>query len=65
MDRNYYYQKRAQEHQREISQELANRHLLREAGSNTSAIKRVKRIVLRIVPAAIVFITLLLFYFLG
>jgi len=58
MDRNYYYQKRAQERQREISQELANRHLLREARSNTSAIKRVKRIVLRIVPAAIVFITL-------
>ena len=29
MDRNYFYQKRAGEHQREISQELATLHLPR------------------------------------
>lgn len=65
MDRYYYYQKRSQEHQREISQELANRHLLNNAKANPPAVKRMKQIVLRIVPATIVIITLLWLHFLG
>ncbi len=32
MDRNYFYHKHAEEKQKEISKELATRHLLRETG---------------------------------
>ena len=65
MDRNYYYQKRAQEHQREISQELTTRQLLNDANANPLATKRLKQIALRTVPATIVIITLLWLYFSG
>jgi len=65
MDRNYYYQKRAQEHQREISQELTTRQLLNDANANPLATKRLKQIALRTVPATIVIITLLCLYFSG
>jgi len=64
MDKNFFYQKRAQEHQREISQELANRHLLNSPKVKSPAARRGKRMVLRIMPAAILFITLVLLYFL-
>jgi hypothetical protein len=65
MDRNFYQQKLAQEHQREISQELATQHLLNEAGARPLASKRVKRIILRIAPAMVVIVTLLWLHFLG
>ena len=64
MDRNFYYQTRAKEHQHEISQELANRHLLSEAEVKSLAAKRVKRMALRAAPAMII-VTLLVFHFLG
>ena len=64
MDRNFYYQTAAQEHQREISRELANQHLLSEADGKSLDAKRVKRMVLRFAPAMII-VTLLVFYFLG
>lgn len=32
MDRNFFYQKRAEEHQHEVSKELATRHMLKESG---------------------------------
>jgi len=65
MDRNYYYQKRAGEHQREISQELATRHLLSEVRSNVAPVNTVKRLVLRIAFALITILTLLLLHFLA
>ena len=65
MDRNFYYQKRAQEHQREISKELTTRQLLNDANANPLATKRLKQIALRTVPATIVIITLLWLYFSG
>ena len=65
MDRNYYYQKRAQEHQREISKELTTHQLLNDANANPLATKRLKQIALRTVPATIVIITLLWLYFSG
>ncbi len=60
MDRNYYYQKRAEEHQREISQELANRHLLTDMKRAPLTAKQVRRMVLRLAPVAIVLTALLL-----
>lgn len=65
MDRNYYHQKMAKEHQREISQELANRHLLKGLKRDPLTMKEAKRLVLRIAPVAIVITLLLLFSLLG
>jgi hypothetical protein len=65
MDKDFYYQKRAQEHQREISQELETRNLLQMAGREPLTGKQVKRLVLRIVPAVIVMTILLLALFSG
>jgi len=64
MDRNFYYQTRAKEHQREIERELANRHLLNEAAGKFLASQHVKQMVLRFGPATII-LTLLLLHFLG
>jgi hypothetical protein len=64
-DRNCYYQKRAGELQREISQELAARHLLREVRSNAAPANTAKPVALRIAFALIAFLTLLLLHFLG
>jgi len=64
MDRNFYYQTRAQEHQREIARELATRHLLDDANGNFSAAQRVKRMALRFAPATII-LALLVIHFLG
>jgi hypothetical protein len=63
MDRFYYYQKRTQERQREISQELATRQLLNDTEAKPLGVKRVVPNILRSVPAMIIIITLLLFYF--
>jgi len=54
MDRNYYQQKLAQEHQKEVSKELATRYLLKESGHESLTKKQAQRLVLRIAPAAIV-----------
>lgn len=63
MDRNYYYQKLAQAHQHEISQELANRHLLNENRSKLPGAKKVKQLVWVGAPALIAFTILLLIHF--
>ena len=63
MDRNYYYQKRTEEHQREVSQELATRHLLNETGLEPLKAKRLMRFALRLVPVAIVLIVLVVLSF--
>lgn len=63
MDRNYYYQKRAGENQREISQELATRHLLSEARSDVVPGNTAKRKVLRVAFALITILTFLLLHF--
>ena len=61
----YYFQRRNQENQAEIFKELVTtRHLLNEAGSNAAATNKMKRMVLRTVPATII-MTLILLYFLG
>lgn len=59
MDRNFYNQKRAEEHQREVSQELANRHLLKDVEREPLTAKQARRLVLRLAPAVIVLTILL------
>ena len=54
MDRNFYQQKLANEHQREISKELATSHMLKEGGHKPLTTEQAKRLVLRIAPAAVV-----------
>jgi peptidoglycan/LPS O-acetylase OafA/YrhL len=60
MDKENYYQKRAREMQREISQELATRQLLKDARHEPLTAKQARRRVLRLVPALIVLTALLL-----
>lgn len=62
MDRNFYQQKLAEVHQREISQELARRNLLRGIKREPLNAKQAKGLVLRIAPAIIVVTILLLFH---
>ena len=54
MDRNFYQQKIAQEHQREISRELANHHLLKNSQHKPFTTNQAKGLVLRVAPAAII-----------
>lgn len=54
MDRNFYYQKRAQEHQREISKQLADDHLLGDGRHEPLSSRQAGRLVLRIGFAVIV-----------
>ena len=62
MDRNYFYQKRAQEHQREISEELANRKLLNDGSRHDPLTgKQARRLVLRIAFVVIAFSLLALY----
>jgi hypothetical protein len=65
MNRNYYYRSRAREQQQEISKELAARHLLKETETKLPAAKELKRIMLWIMPAAIVMAALILLHFSG
>ena len=60
MDRNYYYEKMAKERQSEISQDLANRHLLKGLKQEPLTMQQAGRLILRIVPVAIVITILLL-----
>jgi hypothetical protein len=63
MDRNFYQQKLAQEHQKEVSKELATRHLLKEGGHEPLTKKQVQRLVPRIAPVAIVVTILIILNF--
>jgi hypothetical protein len=65
MDRNFYYQKIADQHQRAVSKELATRHLLHEAEANPRAASRGKHVALRIAPAMILIAALLWLHFSG
>ena len=65
MDRNFYHQKRAEEHQREISQELATRNLLKDARHEPLSQKQARRLVMYLAPAVIVFTILLLLNLFG
>jgi hypothetical protein len=66
MDRNFFYQKRAQERQREISRELATRHLLKNTGLlHARTAKQVRLLALRIAPAVMIITILLLLGFLS
>ncbi|HEX2697200.1 MAG TPA: hypothetical protein VHM28_05785 [Anaerolineales bacterium] len=60
MDKNYFYQKQAGEHQREISKELVTRNLLRSARPIAPA---TMRITVRAIPAVITVIALILLIF--
>ncbi len=59
MDKNYYYQIRTAEHQREISRELATRNLLNSLKHETLTARQARRMVLRITPAVILLAVLL------
>jgi hypothetical protein len=63
MDRNFYYQNRAKEYQREISRELATRNLLKDGKREPLNANQAKGLVLRVAPAVIV-MTILLVSFL-
>jgi hypothetical protein len=63
MDRNYYFQNLANERQREISKELATRHILKEAKANTPAGIQRKQIELRVAPVVIGVSALFLVFF--
>ena len=63
MDRNFYYQTRSAEHQREISQELATRNLLKGLKREPLTAKQAKGLVLRVAPAFVI-MTILLISFL-
>jgi hypothetical protein len=63
MDRNFYYQHRAKEHQREISRELATRNLLKDGKREPLNANQAKGLLIRVAPAVIV-MTILLVSFL-
>jgi hypothetical protein len=63
MDRNFYFQTRTAEHQREISRELATRNLLNSLKHEPLTARQAKGLVLRVVPA-VIFMTILLVTFL-
>ena len=64
MDRNFYEQKLAQQHQRDLSQELKTRSLLKEAGSNSSSLQKRARILWSVIPVALTIAALILLNFL-
>lgn len=65
MDKNFYQQKLAQEHQKEVSKELATRHLLKDGGHEPLTTKQAQRLVLRIAPVAIVVTILIIINLFG
>ena len=64
MDRNFYQQILAKEHQREISQELETRAMLKEANSSVPSLKRRVRTIWRVLPVALTAAVLILLNFL-
>ena len=65
MDRNFFHQERAKEHQREISQELKTQALLNEGKHEPLTNKQAKRIVMRLVPIVLVIAALLFLLAIG
>lgn len=63
MDRNFYQQKLAKEHQKEVSKDLATCHLLKEGGHEPLTKKQAQRPVLRMAPIAIVVTILIILNF--
>ena len=63
MDRNFYQQKLAEERQKEVSRELATRHLLKEGGHEPLTTSQAQRLVLRVAPVAIVVTILIILNF--
>jgi hypothetical protein len=62
MDRNFYYQTRAKEHQREISRELATSNLLKDGKREPLTANQAKRVVWQMAPAVILMTILLIGY---
>lgn len=60
MDRNYYYEKMTKQREREISQDLANRNLLKDTKREPLTTKQAGKLVLWLAPVAIVLTILLL-----
>jgi hypothetical protein len=65
MDRNYFFHNQAQERQKEISKELATRHLLQETGQDGAQTDQALRIAWQAVPVAIFMGILKLFRLVG
>jgi hypothetical protein len=59
MSRHFYHQFEAREHQREISRELANRHLLADLKREPISRRQAAKLMIRLVPA-VIFMTILL-----
>jgi len=64
MDRYYFAKLVARERKNEINNDLAIRHMLKEAEGDMPRMTRSKRMVLRFAPIVII-IALLVFYFIG
>ncbi len=60
MDRNFYNQHRSYEIQREISRELATRHMLDGIKREPLTMKQAKNLVLRLAPVTVVITVLFL-----
>lgn len=61
MDRNFYYHKRAEEHQRDVSRELTNRHMLKSLKHEPLSRKQAQRLVMRLAFAVVVLSAILAF----
>ena len=64
MDKSYFYQERAQEHRHEISNELANRNLLKNGKQYPLTAKQARQLVWRVAFAVVTF-ALLAFNLIG
>lgn len=60
MSRNYYYEKMAKQRESELSQKVANYHLVNDAEEKQIAVERVKQLILRFGPIIIILTCLLL-----
>jgi len=61
MSRNFYYcEKRIEERQHEITQGLKIRNLLKSAEPSDLTLRKVGRVILRIIPATVVILILML-----
>ncbi len=60
MDRNFYFQTRTAEHQREIAHELATRAMLKELKHEPLTRKQARGLMLRVAPVVILMAMLLI-----
>lgn len=65
MDKGFFYQKRSEGHQHEISKELETRNLLNDRKREPLTAEQAQRLVLRIAPVAIVVTILILIALFG